>query len=110
MKTTTIFLPALLLMFWTLTVLLLVPLLLVVPPVPELAAEIAAQTATLREQLQRMTAGATMLVAVVTRATNNALVVAQAGAVFGEHRLHPLNGHRAGPAQIVAPVATAVAG
>ena len=63
-----------------------------------------------RKQLHRVAAHAPMLLGVVAAMADDALVVAQAGAVFSEHRLHPGPSHRPTPAQVVAPVAAAVAG
>ena len=62
------------------------------------------------EQLKGVARDAAVHFAVVATIADHALVVAHAGTVLAEHRAQPTEGHRAAPAQVIAPVAAAVAG
>ena len=69
-----------------------------------------AEVAAPGKQLQRIAGDPAMYLAVVTPVANHALVVAKAGAVIGKYRAQPPPRHRTPPAQVIAPVTSAVAG
>ena len=62
------------------------------------------------KQIDRVAGHAPVLLGVVAVAADYALVIAEVRTVLGEHCLQPREGHRPTPAQVVAPVAAAVAG
>ena len=57
-----------------------------------------------RKEFQRVAGHAPVGLAVVAAIADHALVVTEAGAIFGKHRAQQVEGQRTGPAQIVAPV------